>query len=149
MFLLKQMSGTNQDLQREGLNNINGKLFYRDKFGNWYQKGDGNSGYESIFLKDVIDDDFRALIMNEIQGSADAKISVQHENRWYTVWQNMEDGMQSNINRKVLRDKTDAENTYDSTQQTKTDAQQAKQSTTNTPNKFSGSSGFKSGDKKA
>lgn len=134
------MSETNQDLQREGLNELNGKLYYRDKFGNWYQKADGYSGYESLFLSDVIDPTFRAEVMNSIQASSEAKISLQYENRWHTIWQDMDDGMRSSINRKVIRDKVDGENTFDSTQQTKEQAQNPPAQRQQQPqqNKFSG-----------
>lgn len=129
---------SNQDLQREGFNEQKGKLYYRDKIGNWYQKGDGYSGYESIFLNSVVDEDFKREVMNEIQGSAEEKVSLQYEGVWYTIWQNMNDGMQSNINRKVNRQKTDAENTYDSTQMTKDEAKSVSPAS-DQQNKFSGS----------
>lgn len=148
MFLLKQMSTENQDLQREGFNKINGKLFYRDKHGNWYQKGDGYNGYESMFLKDLMDGDLKNEIMNEMQGTNSEKISLQFENRWYTIFQNMEDAFQSNVNRKVLR-KQDGENAYDTTQESKSggDKPQNKFSNSGGNNKFSGGGSGKDGKK--
>lgn len=131
----------NEDLQREGFNEINGKSFYRDKYANWFQKA---SGYESAFLKDIIDQGLMAEIMNEIQNSAEAKISLQYDGRWYTIWQNMEDGYQSSVNRKSDHSGNNANTTYDRTVETKGEAQQTINKFSNPPNqnnKFSGNFG--------